>query len=143
MASLAYKDPLSLPQVYQLLNWTRSYYPVFLALIFVICFITFGVVNSPKKDGKVTIHSMKGPGGRPLPVRRKSNNQIEEAAATRDFSPRTKIIFAILNSFVILCFALHGASLIIQVVTYRDDSWWPGQSAVVSIFFVLEPTLND
>ncbi|KAK5945653.1 ATP-binding cassette-type vacuolar membrane transporter Hmt1 [Knufia obscura] len=76
---------------------------------------------------------MQGPGGRPLPTRRKSNNQIKEAVSTKDFSPRAKTAFAILTSGVILTFVLNGVATLIQVITYRSVDWWPGQSAILFI----------
>lgn len=133
MAFLAL-DSLSLQASYKLLNPVKSFYPVIIAVVFLLCFIIFGVVNSPSNDGKVTIHSMKGPGGRPLPVRRKSNNQIKESVETRDFSGKSKAFFAILTGCLVVAFGLNGAALMIQAVSFRDDHWWAGQSAVVSIF---------
>ena len=75
---------------------------------------------------------MRGPGGRPLPTRRKSNNQIKEAAAVSDFSPRTKAVFATLTGGLILAFVANGVSTLLQVIAYTEEKWWPGQSAVVS-----------
>lgn len=123
---------LGLGQTLTILNITRSLYPAILLTIFVLCFIVFGVVNSPADSDKIKVHSLRGPGGRPLPTRRKSANQIKEAVATRDFSPRAKAVFAILTSGIIIGFVASGAATLIQVITYRDDQWWPGQNAVVS-----------
>lgn len=132
MAFIA-SSSLSLPKVLLILNYTRSLYPGILLGIFLIAFITFGIINSPHDGDKITVHSMQGPGGRPLPTRRKSNNQIKEAVSTKDFSPRAKTAFAILTSGVILTFVLNGMATLIQVITYRSVDWWPGQSAIVSV----------
>jgi hypothetical protein len=32
----------------------------------------------------------------------------------------------------LVSFVVNGAAIILQVLIYRDDRWWPGQSAVVS-----------
>lgn len=130
MAFLALK-PLSLPYSYKVLNAVRGCYPVIIFVLFLVAFIAFGVINSPRNDGTVTIQSMTGPGGRPLPVRRKSNNQIKEAVETRDFSKTSKNIFAVLTGCILITYALNCASLTIQAITFRDEQWWPGQSAVV------------
>lgn len=122
-------------QTLELLNYARSLYPAITLGIFVICFIIFGVVNSPTDPDKVKVHSLRGPGGRPLPTRRKSANQIKEAVAVKDFSPRIKAVFAILTIGIILGFVASGIATLIQVITYRDEEWWPGQSAVVSFHF--------
>lgn len=126
----------SLSQSYKILNYTRSLYPAIILGVFLVCFVTFGIANSPDNGDKVTIHSMRGPGGRPLPTRRKSNNQIKDAVATKDFSPRAKWSFAILTSFLIMAFVVNGMATLIQTISFREDEWWPGQSAIVSIFHV-------
>lgn len=130
----ALNGTLTLDQTYQVLNHVRGLYPVIILGVFIVCFITFGVINSPDDGDKITVQSMTGPGGRPLPTRRKSNNQIKEAVAIHDFSARTKIVFALLNSFVILTFVANGVSALLEILAYKDDHWWPGQSYVVSSY---------
>lgn len=130
---------LSLQQSYEVLNYSRSLYPAVILVVFLVCFITFGVINSPADREKITVQSMRGPGGRPLPTRRKSNNQIKEAVATGDFSSRAKAAFLFLTTGVILAFVLNGSTVLIEILTYRSEEWWPGQSAVIFIvgsFFV-------
>ena len=134
-------NTLSQDQAYKILNIVRSIYPAIILGIFLICFITFGIINSPDDGDKVTIESMRGPGGRPLPTRRKSNNQIKEAVSVRDFSPRVKATFAVLTSFVILAFVANGAFSLIQILTNQPQHWWPGQSYVVSILDVVDALL--
>lgn len=123
---------LSLKQTYVLLNYSKSLYPAIILGIFLGCFVTFSVINSPNDGDKITIQSMRGPGGRPLPTRRRSNNQIQDSVAIRDFSPRAKIAFVVLTSAVILTFVISGIATLFRILTYRDDQWWPGQSAIVS-----------
>lgn len=130
---------LSLGTTYTILTYARSIYPAIILGIFMVCFLTFGVVNSPNEGDKVTVHPMRGPGGRPLPTRRKSNNQIKEAVAVRDFSPRTKTAFAVLTGCLLVGFVVNGTTTIIQVIARQDERWWPGQSAIVFVvgsFFV-------
>lgn len=132
MAITVLNSNFSLDQTYQILNHAQGLYPVIILGVFIICFITFGVINSPNDGDKITVQSMRGPGGRPLPTRRKSNNQIKEAVAVRDFTTRAKIAFAVLTSFVILTFVANGVSALLQIIAFKDDHWWPGQSYVVS-----------
>jgi len=131
MAFIA-SSSLSLPNSYHILNYARSLYPAIILGVFIVSVVYYGVVNSPSNGDKITVQAMVGPGGRPLPTRRKSNNQIKEAVSTRDFSPRAKIVFVVLTSLVLCCFVANGVSTIIQVITYRNEGWWPGQSAIVS-----------
>lgn len=125
---------LSLHQTYRLLNYSKGLYPAIILVVFLVCFVAFSVINSPDNGDKVTIQSMRGPGGRPLPTRRKSNNQIKDAVSVKDFSPRAKVVFAFLTSTIILTFVVNGAATLIEILTYKDDHWWPGQSAIVCTF---------
>lgn len=122
-------DPLTL------LNHLRDIYSELLLGVLIIGTIVFGVVNSPVESDRVQIDAQRGPGGRPLPTRRKSNNQVKEAVAVRDFSPRIKTTFGLLQAAVLATFVADGVATIIQVISGRDEQWWPGQSAVVSSLF--------
>lgn len=133
--------PLELPldTSYRIANWSQKLYPAIVLLVFVVGFIIYGVVNAPEDGGSVTIHPMKGPGGRPLPSRRKSANQVKEAAAVKDFSPASKLVFKILQTTVLLTFVVNAAFVLFQCLIDRQQQWWPGESAVVYIvgsFFV-------
>jgi len=126
-------NSITMEQTLSVLNYTRSLYPAIILGIFLISFIIYGVANSPNDAEKVKVHSLQGPGGRPLPQRRKSANQVKDAVASKDFSPRAKATFATLTSAIILAFVANGVSILIRVITFKEDNWWPGQSAVVSI----------
>lgn len=119
-------------EVLSVLNLARSVYPAIVLVIFLVAFVTFGIVNSPVEGDKVQIESLRGPGGRPLPTRRRSNNQVREAAAVRDFSPRAKAVFGLLQAFVVAAFVADGVAVVCQVISGWENHWWPGQSAVVS-----------
>lgn len=124
---------ISLEQSLGILNYTRSIYPAIIFGLFLISFITFGVINAPDDGDKVRVEALRGPGGRPLPTRRKSANQVKDANAIKDFSPRAKMIFTGLQAGVLMAFVANGVAVILQVIWYRKDEWWPGQSAVVSL----------
>jgi len=123
---------LSMATSRQILNVAKEAYPAVVLGIFLICFITYGVVTAPDDSDKVKVHPMRGPGGRPLPARRQSANQIKEAARVRDFSPSAKLIFRMLTLGVLVTFVGNAASIILQTIIYRRQEWWPGQAAVVS-----------
>lgn len=126
-------DRMSLKDTLAILNLTRCVYPAAVLVIFLVSFVIFGVVNSPVENDRVLIDSLRGPGGRPLPTRRKSNNQVREAVAVRDFSPRAKTVFALLQAVILATFVADGVAVILQVISGREDHWWPGQSAVVRL----------
>ena len=131
MATIAF-DTLSLQQTYHVLNWTKNLSPVIIFVLFLSLYVTWSIINSPDDGDKVTVHSMRGPGGRPLPTRRKSNQKIKEAFAVRDISPRAKAAFAVLTICIILTYVINGGVVITEVLSRRDEDWWPGKNAIVS-----------
>lgn len=112
------------------LNVTKSLYPAILLIIFFAIFVYNGIKASPD-DGKVTIQAMRGPGGRPLPIRRKSANQVMDAAAVKDLPPGLKTVFKLSQVIVILTFLGNAAILLFEILLDRKAQWWPGKNAVV------------
>jgi ATP-binding cassette, subfamily B, vacuolar membrane transporter HMT1/ACLQ len=125
------QDYVSLAKAREVLYTTKTAYPAVVLCVFLLGFITYGIVNAPSDDGKVEVHAKRGPGGRPLPLRRKSASQVKEAIKVTDFSPNAKLIFRAISAGVLVSFAVNGAAIVLQVLIYRDDRWWPGQCAVV------------
>jgi hypothetical protein len=132
MASTDNQDYVSLDKARKILYNAKTAYPAVVLGVFLLGFIIYGVVNAPSEDGKVEVHANRGPGGRPLPLRRKSASQMKEAIKVTDFSPNSKLIFKAISAGILVSFVANGAAIILQVLIYRDDRWWPGQSAVVS-----------
>ena len=133
MASTASQDYVSLDKAREILYTTKTAYPAIVFCVFLLAFIVYGVLNAPSDDDKVEVHAKRGPGGRPLPLRRKSASQVKAASRVTDFSPTAKLLFKAMSAAVLVSFVANGAAIILQVLIYRDDKWWPGQSAVVSL----------
>ena len=124
---------------YRILNWTKKLDPAIVLVLFVLGFVIHGIINAPEDQGNVQIHPMKGPGGRPLPVRRKSAKQAKQAAAVKDFSPTAKFFFKGFQFGVLVTFMVNAGLIFSQCIADRDVQWWPGESAVVYVvgsFFV-------
>jgi ATP-binding cassette, subfamily B, vacuolar membrane transporter HMT1/ACLQ len=117
----------------RILGWTKELYPAVLLAIFVLGIIIHGVYNAPEDQGKVKVHPMKGPGGRPLPQRRKSANQVKQAAAVKDFSPQAKLAFKLLQTGVLLTFLVNSGILLVHVLARPGFEWWPGEAAIVYV----------
>jgi hypothetical protein len=132
MASTDNQDYVSLDRAREILYNAKTAYPAVVLGVFLLGFIIYGIVNAPSEDGKVEVHAKRGPGGRPLPLRRKSARQVKDAIKVTDFSPNSKLIFKAISAAILVSFVANGAAIILQVLIYRDDRWWPGQSAVVS-----------
>ncbi|EXJ87131.1 hypothetical protein A1O3_04089 [Capronia epimyces CBS 606.96] len=117
----------------RVLNVAKLAYPAIVLIIFLVAFITYGIKTAPNDRDKVQIHPMRGPGGRPLPIRRKSANQVKEAAACKDLSPSTKTFFKVGQAGVILTFLANAGLLLFQTIWNRNEEWWPGQNAVIYV----------
>lgn len=115
----------------RILNISKQAYPAIVLGVFLVGFIIYGIRHAPDEGDSVAVGALRGPGGRPLPYRRKSANLLKEAAAIRDFSPVAKFIFRLGQIGVILTFIVDAVLILLQVLMYRKDEWWPGQSAIV------------
>jgi hypothetical protein len=115
----------------RVLNIAKTAYPAILVTTFLVAFIFYGIRTAPDDGDKVRIDPMRGPGGRPLPIRRKSANQVKAAAAVEDLPPRVKTFFKILQAAVVVTFWISAGILLFEVLLYRKDEWWPGKNAVV------------
>ncbi|KIX08204.1 uncharacterized protein Z518_02860 [Rhinocladiella mackenziei CBS 650.93] len=117
----------------RVLNVAKSAYPAVVLLVFLIAFVTHGIKTAPDDGDKVKIHSMRGPGGRPLPIRRKSANQVKEAAAFKDLPSGTQTVVKIGQMGIILTFLANAGLLLFETLLNRKDEWWPGQNAVIYV----------
>lgn len=115
----------------RVLNVAKSAYPAILLVIFLGAFVFHGIRSAPYDGDTVTIDPMRGPGGRPLPLRRKSANQVKAAAAVKELPPGAKTFFKLTQAGVALTFLVNAGILLFQVLLNRKDEWWPGKNAVV------------
>lgn len=124
--------PWSPETIRQTLERTKIAAPAVILVVFLVAFITHGVLNAPPGDD-VEVQPNSGPGGRPLPKRRQSSQQIKEAAKVRDFSPNVKLLFNWLGLSALLTFVASAILIIFQAILHHQQRWWPGQAAVVSL----------
>lgn len=115
----------------RVLNVAKTAYPAIVLVIFVVAFIIHGIRTAPDDGDKVKIHPMRGPGGRPLPIRRKSANQVKAAAAVKDLPSATKTFFKVSQIAVVLTFLVNAGLILFETLVDRADKWWPGKNAVV------------
>lgn len=115
----------------KILNITKQASPAIVLGLFVVGFVVYSIVNAPSDGDQVPVQALRGPGGRPLPFRRKSANQVKEDNAIKDASPTAKLVFRLGQTGVIATFIVDAVIILLQVLFYRKDSWWPGQSAIV------------
>lgn len=115
----------------QILKYTQIAAPAIILVVFLVAFVTHGILNAPPSDD-VEVLAKSGPGGRPLPKRRQSTQQVKEAVKTRDFSPNVKLLFNWLGLFALMTFAVDALLIVLQTIIHFREKWWPGQAAVVS-----------
>jgi ATP-binding cassette, subfamily B, vacuolar membrane transporter HMT1/ACLQ len=115
----------------QILKYTQISAPALILVVFLVAFVTHGVLTAPPGDD-VEVLAKSGPGGRPLPKRRQSSQQVKEAAKIRDFSPSVKLFFNWLGLFALMTFAVNALLIVLQTIIHFREKWWPGQAAVVS-----------
>ncbi|KAL6253072.1 ATP-binding cassette-type vacuolar membrane transporter Hmt1 [Rhinocladiella similis] len=117
----------------RVLNVAKTAYPAIVLVIFVVAFIIHGIRTAPDDGDKVKIHPMRGPGGRPLPIRRKSANQVKAAAAVKDLPSATKTFFKVSQIAVVLTFLVNAGLILFETLVDRADKWWPGKNAVIYV----------
>ncbi|KAK8006154.1 hypothetical protein PG991_012451 [Apiospora marii] len=131
---MAVDDESSRPQrvplatILRILNVSKIAYPAVVFGVFLIGFITYGILHAPRDDNKL----LRGPGGRPLPVRAKPDRD-QAAKPVIDLSDSAKLALRLLHTFIILTFVGHAVLILAQTLIYRNDQWWPGQAAIVFI----------
>ncbi|KAK8039937.1 ABC transporter family protein [Apiospora rasikravindrae] len=120
---------IPLATILRILNISKIAYPAVVFGVFLIAFVSYGIIHAPRDDNKL----VRGPGGRPLPVRAKPDRDQESAKATINLSDSAKLALRVLHTLIILTFVGHAVLILLQVLLYRKDEWWPGQAAVVFV----------
>ncbi|KKY14362.1 putative heavy metal tolerance protein [Phaeomoniella chlamydospora] len=118
---------------------TKTVYPCVLLIVFLVAFISRTIYKTYRDPTTAEESCLTGPGGRPLPQRRKSAKRIVKTNDRPDFSPNAKFTINWLMVIVLVTFVANAFAIIAQTVLYRHENWWCGQSAVIYItasFFV-------
>ena len=113
--------------------------PCVVIVVFLVTFIARTVYVTSREEVTSEIKNIHGPGGRPLPQRRKSGKRIPKTNDRPDFSPKTKSVINWLMVGILLTFLANSVSIIAQTIIFRQENWWCGQSAVVSFSISLLP----
>ncbi|KAK8129313.1 hypothetical protein PG999_001693 [Apiospora kogelbergensis] len=131
-SSASSQQRLPLATILRILTVSKVAYPAVVFGVFLIGFIAYGILHAPRDDNKL----LRGPGGRPLPVRANPNNDREGASrpgATQPLSDSANLVLRILHTLIILTFVGHALLILLQALLHRQDEWWPGQAAVVFV----------
>jgi len=115
-------------------------YPAILLLIFVLSAAIHTIITS-KAEEKINFPTVKGPGGKPLPVTKRKWEKIAQELADEDNSRASRLAksafryltFAVISSFVANGIAIIAHALHSHRHEAREDWWWCGEERVVSI----------
>ena len=97
----------------QILDYTQTSAPAIILAVFLVAIVGHGILAAPPGDG----------------VTRQSSQQVTRA---RDFSPSIKLFFNWLGLSTLMTFAANALLIVLQVIIFHREKWWPGQAVVVS-----------
>ncbi|RYP87902.1 hypothetical protein DL769_000354 [Monosporascus sp. CRB-8-3] len=119
-------------------------YPDVLILVFILVGASYSIYKARKEE--VAVPKAKGPGGKPLPVTKRSK-QVEPQQSV--FGPSARLFFQSSSIFTTLTFVATGIAITIRALVHRADNgeqgWWCGEpetvyilgSALVWVYFTL------
>lgn len=107
--------------------------PVVLFFLFLVAFAANTILSASKSEEIGVAPDVTGPGGKPLPRKRKPSGRGIPERTTLDFSPRIQRLFQWLAAGVLLTLVANAAILILHTVFYRDENWWRGQNVTARI----------
>jgi hypothetical protein len=120
------------------LRTAQLLYPVILLLTFVISAGVHTIITS-KTEEELVGSTVKGPGGKPLPVTKRKREQ-ETVEADDDVGGNGGLawtVFLYLTGAIILSFVANSAAIALHAMKSSSDSgidnaWWCGEARIVS-----------
>lgn len=132
-----FPNPDSLADI--VLQKTQYLYALVLLVAFVSLAAWYSVFNSKKEEDAVK-PTVKGPGGKPLPVTKRQKRTDGERKLGPHFGFAAKNVFRYLAAIVFLAYLGNAASMFIHAFWYENpNEWskdglsWAGEWTVVSI----------
>lgn len=123
-------------------------YPVVLLLAFILSAAVHTVVTS-RTEEELVAPTVKGPGGKPLPVTKRKREQDAQQAADKDGGAGGAggrlawKAFVYLTVAVILSFVANGVVMAARAVRSSrraaPNQWWCGEERIVSLALVPPP----
>jgi hypothetical protein len=132
------------PEYEGLLQLIMRWYAVVLISLFVVTSLVYSINTSKVEEGAVA-PTIKGPGGKPLPVN-KRKKQLQGSSDTcfgknlclPDVGPSAKRAFQLLSLILFFVFVVNGTAIGIHAWKANGDAligeivWWCGEPMVVS-----------
>ncbi|KAI0128600.1 hypothetical protein BJ170DRAFT_579959 [Xylariales sp. AK1849] len=110
-------------------------YPAILLLAFIVVGATDSILKAIRKED-VVLPTVKGPGGKPLPVT-KRKRESEEQEQDERHSPTSKTFFRCCMMAATFTFFCAGANIAVRALYHRsasgDHGWWCGEPKTVFV----------
>lgn len=132
-----------IPVADRILRLTQFFYSVVLLAAFIGCAAWYSVVNS-KKEEDVIVPTVRGPGGKPLPITKKRRPNDGTRKIGPGFGRTAKNVFRYLAAVVFLTYVASGISMFDHAFWHEDPyEWskeglpWAGEWSVVCQLLVI------
>lgn len=132
-------DREDLPLADYILRKTQFLYALVLLTAFISCAAWYSVVNAKKQEDLVQ-PTVKGPGGKPLPITKKKRSRDGARKIGPGFGRTAKNVFRSLAAIVFLCYVGSASFMFYHAFWYEDPyRWskeglpWAGEWSVVHI----------
>lgn len=129
--------PADLPLVDRILRRTQYLYALVLLLSFLSLAGWYSIYNS-KKTNPAEKATVKGPGGKPLPITKKKAKDDGERKLGPHFGTTAKNVFRTLAAVVFLCYVSSGIAMFRHAFRFdnpyrwsRDGLPWAGEWSLV------------
>lgn len=106
-----------------LLRETQYLYALVLLITFIGCAAWYSVYNA-KKEEDVVHSTVKGPGGKPLPITRRKKRNDGERKIGPHFGTAAKIVFRCIAAIVFLSYVATSASMFVHAFWHEDPYRW-------------------
>lgn len=123
----------------RILRKTQYLYAIVLLVVFITCAAWYSVINATKTEDNVQ-STVKGPGGKPLPVTKRLTRDDGARKTGPHFGRTAKNVFRYLAAVVVFCYVGTAISMFDHAFYYEDPSkWvkeglpWAGEWSIVSL----------
>jgi hypothetical protein len=116
-------DREDLPLADYILRKTQFLYALVLLTAFISCAAWYSVVNAKKQEDLVQ-PTVKGPGGKPLPITKKKRSRDGARKIGPGFGRTAKNVFRSLAAIVFLCYVGSASFMFYHAFWYEDPYRW-------------------
>lgn len=117
---------------------TQLLYPVVLLFAFILSAGVHSIVTSQSKE-EIVVPTVKGPGGKPLPVTKRKREQLDEPQVLDPVADSSfaRTIFRYGTAALIVTFLANGAAIAVHALQSSGGAdaglgWWCGEERTVS-----------